>query len=338
MLLKEAKISLIVLLSLTVLSFSFYVSAENNISSQNNIFADSDQDGLTDQEEKTYGTDPNNKDTDNDGYNDGIEVRSGYDPLKPAPGDKIVSEIPKTSVSSQDSDQTENMTQKLAYELSQMSKNAEGENGTKIDTAQIESLINETLYPEQDQATEETEEPIINKDDLKIKEQNYSGLSEEKAFEKRKADFKDYVSAVFYILSSNSPDPVKSDSDLTNVLSSITQQVSQAFTLRNPGNIGDLVESGGKMMDQMKEVEVPEEMIDMHIEALTFASYLLNLESYVTPNYEDPISDIKNLSQIQGVMTNMLSFSTQMETKLKEYGLLENFSLINEKLVEVSEK
>ena len=30
------------------------------------------------------------KDTDGDGYGDGIEVESGYDPLKPAPGDKVI--------------------------------------------------------------------------------------------------------------------------------------------------------------------------------------------------------------------------------------------------------
>jgi len=67
---------------------------------------DSDRDGLTDDEEKTLGTDPNNADTDNDGlfdreevkvyltdplnpdtdqdgYLDGEEVKNGYDPKGP---------------------------------------------------------------------------------------------------------------------------------------------------------------------------------------------------------------------------------------------------------------
>lgn len=67
---------------------------------------DSDHDGLTDAQEKIYGTDPNNPDTDGDGlsdgdevliwhtnplnpdsdgdgYSDGTEVRSGYNPLGP---------------------------------------------------------------------------------------------------------------------------------------------------------------------------------------------------------------------------------------------------------------
>lgn len=43
--------------------------------------ADSDADGLLDGEEvKTYGTDPLNKDTDGDGYMDGQEVKNAYNP------------------------------------------------------------------------------------------------------------------------------------------------------------------------------------------------------------------------------------------------------------------
>lgn len=41
---------------------------------------DKDKDGLTDAQEKFYGTDPNNPDTDGDGYKDGEEVKNGYDP------------------------------------------------------------------------------------------------------------------------------------------------------------------------------------------------------------------------------------------------------------------
>jgi hypothetical protein len=45
---------------------------------------DSDGDGLTDyQEVCIYGTDPHNPDTDGDGYQDGAEVKSGYNPNGP---------------------------------------------------------------------------------------------------------------------------------------------------------------------------------------------------------------------------------------------------------------
>lgn len=45
---------------------------------------DSDNDGLFDREEiKTFGTDPMNPDTDGDGYKDGEEVTKGYNPKGP---------------------------------------------------------------------------------------------------------------------------------------------------------------------------------------------------------------------------------------------------------------
>jgi hypothetical protein len=42
---------------------------------------DTDDDGLTDELETLFGTDPANPDTDGDGYKDGEEVENGYNPL-----------------------------------------------------------------------------------------------------------------------------------------------------------------------------------------------------------------------------------------------------------------
>lgn len=50
---------------------------------------DSDHDGLPNQEEVVWGTDPFNPDTDGDGFKDGEETSSGHDPLKPSPDDVL---------------------------------------------------------------------------------------------------------------------------------------------------------------------------------------------------------------------------------------------------------
>jgi hypothetical protein len=42
---------------------------------------DSDNDGLTDDQEKIIGTDPLNPDSDSDGFKDGDEIKNGYSPL-----------------------------------------------------------------------------------------------------------------------------------------------------------------------------------------------------------------------------------------------------------------
>ncbi len=44
-------------------------------------FRDGDGDGLSDEQEREYGSDPNNKDTDADGFTDKQEINGGYNPL-----------------------------------------------------------------------------------------------------------------------------------------------------------------------------------------------------------------------------------------------------------------
>lgn len=64
------------------------IMAQENISSEAAppapALTDSDNDGLSDQLETTvYHTDPNNADTDGDGFSDADEIKNGYSPLQP---------------------------------------------------------------------------------------------------------------------------------------------------------------------------------------------------------------------------------------------------------------
>lgn len=59
------------------------------------ILKDSDDDGISDQEELKIKTDPFNADSDSDGYLDGIEREAGFNPLDSSLADKIVYEYPE---------------------------------------------------------------------------------------------------------------------------------------------------------------------------------------------------------------------------------------------------
>lgn len=54
---------------------------------------DADKDGITDEDEVLYGTDPHNVDTDSDGYTDATEIQSSWNPLSRelSPGQKAFS-------------------------------------------------------------------------------------------------------------------------------------------------------------------------------------------------------------------------------------------------------
>lgn len=81
---KTKKTSGLILLATAATSFAmfavtYFAMADNK--NTNSLFLDSDQDGLTDQEEKMIGTDPNNPETGNCGYTDGEMVNAGFNPI-----------------------------------------------------------------------------------------------------------------------------------------------------------------------------------------------------------------------------------------------------------------
>lgn len=89
------------------------------------ITNDHDYDGLADWEEELYGTDPNNPDTDGDGYLDGEEVASGYNPAKKAPGDKFPNKEGDENNDDQDRPDPGNLTQLLNYILADQLKSGQ---------------------------------------------------------------------------------------------------------------------------------------------------------------------------------------------------------------------
>lgn len=62
----------------SVLSEDYQFSCEEQV-----LVDDADDDGLTGEQEVTYGTDSHVSDTDGDGYSDGTEVEAGYNPNGP---------------------------------------------------------------------------------------------------------------------------------------------------------------------------------------------------------------------------------------------------------------
>jgi len=315
---RNVKTSLLVLVSLVVISLAFYVSAEDNFGSKNNIFLDSDQDGLSDEEEKSLGTDPYNKDTDGDGYSDGVEVKTGYDPLKKAPGDRLITEekkatTPAIKINPDEKNLTTKATQKIALLVND--KSAQGE---PISLDEIETLTSELMVPE---VSQEIQLPEIKKEDLKIKEQNYKKYSKEKQATKLKEDFYDYIVSVFYVFSINSPQPITSNVNLSGVINSLFQEIVQAISLRSPASLEKINVSVKKIQEQLMEIEVPEELVDMHIKIIQLSKYSLEAEKLLTPQNEDPIMDTTNIYQLIGLASELQAFSDEMSAKFNEYGL-----------------
>lgn len=320
---KSVKLSFLILASLVVLSFAFLSMAQNQSPTTNNIFIDSDQDGLSDQEELLYGTDPHNADTDSDGYSDGTEIKSGYDPLKPAPNDRIIKE---QSIQNSDLDEV-NLTKDVAQKISLITGDA-ASSDQEITLEKVQSIVDESLNSQG-----EVPLPEISTNEIKIKKQNYKNLSAAQIKEKKKEDFIKYITATYYILSSNSPRPITSGADFSSVLASISERLISSVSTGNASLLEDLSQSGGKILEQLKDVEVPEELIDIHIQALRFATYGLTLKDSVKTNSEDSLADLVNLSKIQSFVDALMNFSSEAEIKMQEYGI--QYEDINNDLIKL---
>jgi hypothetical protein len=321
---KNINVSFFILASLIILSFSFYVGAEINSDGTKSIFFDSDGDGLSNEEEVAYGTNPNNADTDSDSYSDGAEVRSGYDPLKKAPGDKLVltGASPVTtsgnSTTSVLGESTEyNLTNDIAQKVGNIATKSNTENA-QVSLDDVQALVDSSLTPA---VVSEDDLPTVQKSDLNIKEQNYENLSAEKATARKKEDFLNYITAVTYIFSSNSATPITSLTDLPNMVSGITTTIISAISTQNTAGLQELATSQQKIIEQLKVVAVPEELVDIHIKALRFMLYSQQLIGLVQPKTDDPLGSIANLSKIQGFITVFSEFITEASSKVSQYGI-----------------
>lgn len=315
------KIALIIFVGLVAFGFAFFSIAQENSPSDINIFLDSDQDGLSDEEEKRYGTDPENRDTDGDGYSDGAEVKSGYDPLKPAPGDKIMAEQNEqtTDDGQQRTDESINLTDEVSAQVASLITSSSSEE-EEITLESLDSLISETLESE----LTFDDLPEINEDEIKIKEQNYGKYSEEKRVEKEREDALEYLTAVSYIAASNSPQKISTISDVEKLMDEIFNEVEFfSLSLSNTSYFEELAGKGELAIEQMNEVEVPENFLDLHIRGLKLAKYAISLKDKVQPDPNDPIASITSLSKVQNLLVLSMDYSKEVSSRLSEFGILE---------------
>ncbi len=310
---------------LTALLFSscaFFVAAQNSSSTSNNIFSDSDQDGLTDTEEKLYGTDPHKADTDGDGYTDGSEVAAGYDPLKPAPGDRFIDEENTTTNASASQDST-NLTMTVAKKISGLTTQQADPSNPQVSSDQIQTIVDEALTSQ----NQNVDLPQIDKSTIHIKKQDYPKSQREA---KKKEDFSEYIAKVFYIFTSNSPLPITSSSDITSAMTQVVQQIISSLSTQNSSSLNSLSTSGETILKQLGEMEVPEDLVDLHIKAMQYATYSASLKDMVNTDQTDPLASVVNFSKIGAFVQSLSSFSSDAQSKLDEYDV--DYSDIQDKV------
>jgi len=316
--LKNTKKTFLVFFCLLISGFFLITAAEERTSSSLSIADDPDQDSLNNEDELKYGSDPNNPDTDGDGYNDGAEVRSGYDPTIPAPGDKLdVNTTATTLASSTDSISSDtNITEEVSNQIAAMIADGSSTEGISMD--KINSLIEENIASR----ISFSELPEIDESTIKILEQNYSEFSKEKQERKQKEDNEAYLSSIFYTLANNLPHSINSEDDISSFTDEIISKIPSATSAT--GDLvyfNDLAERGSKILSKMSDIEVPQDMLDIHKEGLQLATYAILLKDKVKIDNSDPLASIIGLSEVENLLTLSSDYITRVESKIEELDL-----------------
>lgn len=310
-----------VLFGLLFLSGAFFVSAADEMTGKN-IVEDPDQDGLTTEEERLYGTDSMNRDTDGDGYSDGVEVRGGYDPLKPAPGDKIVPDEVAAVTPEASGVGGENLTEQVSEQIAALvQETAAGDDGNAEVSLEELDLISQSISSGN---TEEIVLPEVDMDAIKVRKVSCKGLSDEKCDDKVREAVTEYLTIVSYIFANNSPEPFGSEDEFKDISTSLVDSALSSISFGNITQLNALAENGEKVLAQIYEVEVPEEMLDVHVKAIKLAKYATTLKGELAVDPEaDPMKMIASLSKVQGFLNVVVSFTTEVQSKLSEYGISE---------------
>lgn len=374
---KKTKIIAILAVSFVVFATTFFALAQSQNGSS--LFLDSDQDGLTDQEEHMIGTDPFKADTDGDGYSDGKEVESGYNPLKAAPGDKIV---PGSQTSSSGDTQTDttgtaaatasstdstsanqdltsgqtdpttaallaqstqtdasntaaamtdlssdpnnpNLTNEMIGQLMQLTKNKATTDSSFADNPTYTSSDITQMTQGALQTVDLTKNiPDIQDSDInllpEVKDKN---LSADEIKATQKTEIEKYLSQSAFILASNSPFPVQSTSDLSSSLNTESANFITALSTGDTSKLGTYAQKAQTGIDQMKKIEVPYVLKDIHKSALQLALYTLSLKDQFSLTSADPMKSLAAASSLQAVAQKATDLQNQLSQILSAYGI-----------------
>jgi hypothetical protein len=351
----KPKIVAIFVATFAVFATTYFAMAQN--SNGNSIFLDSDQDGLTDQEEKALGTDPMKADTDGDGYSDGKEIRSGYNPLKPAPGDQLFAAAPSSQPETTASDansasgsQTGQNSPEISVDtllssgdINDLSSDPNNPNltneminnflklATDKSAGSADFMSNPTFSQEDldkivqsSLASADTEKklPEIRDDEIKILPPvDDKDLKPEEIKAKEKAEIEKYLSATAFILAEKAPFSVDEPANLSSSLKTESENLLSAIISSDQAKIDEYAKKTRESIDKMKEVEVPYVMKDIHKSALQLAIYSLDFKDNVVINSSDPAKNLASLSSLQSVGESALKLQEKLKSILDEYGI-----------------
>lgn len=217
-------------------------------------------------------------------------------------------------LSAPSSDSETNLTKEVAQKISAITADSDADSAVTID--EIKNIVDESLSSQENAFVL----PEMTGLELNIKKQDYSKYSAAIAKEKEKEDSINYAAGIFYIFNSNSVEPINSISETPTFFASLADIILPAIATGDTSSLASLTESGKKIFEQLKDMEIPEKLVDTHIKIMQFTQYATNMEALLaSQNSDDPLKALSDLSKISGFFESALNFSTEAAQLFKDY-------------------
>lgn len=300
-----------------------------------NYFQDRDGDGLSDIEEKALGTDWQNEDTDGDGYTDGVELSSGFNPLIPAPGDRFTEgETVRVVEVKGVKKERKNLTQEFIEKLKNKKgialntfQEASGETGLVTDLTKIQKLKNASLT--KDDIEDLTQETLsgsdVDEEIEMIEEKKFKILSKVIAKSDRKKkkaikkELEEYLAVMGFVMVNSLPFKVDENSDFNKKLDKFMMSIGDDIVTGNQMKTKNSKNNLKKAFGELMEIETPYVVKDVHIRALSLMKYLLEQDEAVVFSKDDPIAIGLMIGRLQSIMNEMQNTQMELDEVLLKY-------------------
>lgn len=269
------------------------VSPDSGLKQVANLIAekDSDNDGLKDWEEPLWGTDPQKSDTDGDKTNDGDEIKTNRDPLKPAPNDIRQETAKQTGVATSTEEIT--ATDKFSRELFARYL-AFKQGGEALDQKSQDIIISSMLAETQ----LDIKAPIHSSAEFKLSQDNSATA------------LKNYGNLLGEAIISASP-----ETSVNEIM--ILNEAVQAESGDKIKELDPIIEGYQKLIKLVMATAVPTEALSIHLNFVnSLEQVLANIKTF-RQFFDDPVATLAGINsyedsvaKLQSSITGFRSFFT----------------------------
>lgn len=265
--------------------------------------ADPDNDGLKNWQEKIYKTDARNSDTDGDGYLDGEEIGSGYDPAIPSPNDAL-----EGTNTSQPRPLPKNLTTYLAQILTQ-----------KISSGEIAPATGDQLNNPSDPnlpANQEILQEALNQISVKAKRDfALPEISDNEIIISQSPTNYEEIGAYITAMSQ----ALIPDESVAGFKQSEVEIIKDAIENKDTGKVELLLTSLRKSLENLKRVTAPKDFADIHKQQISILALNAKILEAVKNFQDDPAGAAAAVQVYPQTIDMLQKLSEDLYARIEKY-------------------